>query len=67
WRGSVGRLGLVPENGLEIIATGKVSAYGERSSYQLVVERMEYAGEGALLARIERLRIRLGEEGLFDP
>ena len=67
WRGSVSRLGLVPENGLEIIATGKVSAYGERSSYQLVVERMEYAGEGALLARIERLRIRLGEEGLFDP
>ncbi|MFT8468556.1 MAG: exodeoxyribonuclease VII large subunit, partial [Acetobacter syzygii] len=67
WRGSVSRLGLVPENGLEIIATGKVSAYGERSSYQLIVERMEYAGEGALLARIERLRLKLGEEGLFDP
>ncbi|AOW47423.1 exodeoxyribonuclease VII large subunit [Acetobacter ascendens] len=66
WRGSVSRLGLVPENGVEIIATGKISAYGERSSYQLVVERMEYAGEGALLARIERLRIRLAEEGLFD-
>ncbi|MFT8419105.1 MAG: exodeoxyribonuclease VII large subunit [Acetobacter sp.] len=67
WRGGVSRLGLVPENGLEIIATGKVSSYGERSSYQLVVERMEYAGEGALLARIERLRLKLGEEGLFDP
>lgn len=66
WRGSVARLGLVPENGLEIIATGKISAYGERSSYQLVVERMEYAGEGALLARIERLRLKLAEEGLFD-
>lgn len=66
WRGSVSRLGLAPENGVEIIATGKISAYGERSSYQLVVERMEYAGEGALLARIERLRIRLAEEGLFD-
>ena len=66
WRGSVSRLGLVPENGLEIIATGKVSAYGERSNYQLVVERMEYAGEGALLARIERLRLKLAEEGLFD-
>ncbi|KXV72627.1 exodeoxyribonuclease VII large subunit [Acetobacter cerevisiae] len=66
WRGSVSRLGLVPENGLEIIATGKISAYGERSSYQLVVERMEYAGEGALLARIERLRLKLAEEGLFD-
>lgn len=66
WRGSVSRLGLAPENGVEIIATGKISAYGERSSYQLVVERMEYAGEGALLARIERLRIKLAEEGLFD-
>lgn len=66
WRGSVSRLGLVPENGLEIIATGKISAYGERSSYQLVVERMDYAGEGALLARIERLRLKLAEEGLFD-
>ncbi|MFS8366311.1 exodeoxyribonuclease VII large subunit [Acetobacter oryzifermentans] len=66
WRGSVSRLGLVPENGVEIIATGKISAYGERSSYQLVVERMEYAGEGALLARIERLRLKLAEEGLFD-
>lgn len=66
WRGSVSRLGLVPENGLEIVATGKVSAYGERSGYQLVVERMEYAGEGALLARIERLRLKLAEEGLFD-
>jgi exodeoxyribonuclease VII large subunit len=66
WRGSVSRLGLEPENGLEIIATGKISAYGERSSYQLVVERMEYAGEGALLARIERLRLKLGQEGLFD-
>ncbi|NHN85281.1 exodeoxyribonuclease VII large subunit [Acetobacter musti] len=66
WRGSVSRLGLVPENGLEIIATGRISAYGERSSYQLIVEKMEYAGEGALLARIERLRLRLTEEGLFD-
>ncbi|MBV1838091.1 exodeoxyribonuclease VII large subunit [Acetobacter estunensis] len=66
WRGSVSRLGLVPENGLEIIATGRVSAYGERSSYQLIVEKMEYAGEGALLARIERLRQKLAQEGLFD-
>ena len=66
WRGTVSRLGLVPENGLEVIATGKISSYGERSSYQLIVERMEYAGEGALLARIERLRLRLAAEGLFD-
>ncbi|TLU74263.1 exodeoxyribonuclease VII large subunit [Lichenicoccus roseus] len=66
FKNSVRGLGLVPENGLEVVATGRVSAYGERSSYQLIVERMEYAGEGALLARIERLRVRLAEEGLFD-
>ena len=65
WKGGVSRLGLVPENGVEVIATGKVTAYGERSSYQLIVERMEYAGAGALLARIEMLKKRLGDEGLF--
>ena len=65
FRGSVSKLGLVPENGLEVVATGRISSYGERSSYQLIVERMDYAGEGALLARIERLRLRLADEGLF--
>ena len=59
WKFSVPRLGMVPENGVEVIATGKISSYGERSSYQLIVERMEYAGAGALLARIEALRVRL--------
>ena len=49
-----------------MIATGRISAYGERSSYQLIVERMEYAGAGALLARIEMLKQRLAAEGLFD-
>ncbi|GAN54167.1 exodeoxyribonuclease VII large subunit [Tanticharoenia sakaeratensis] len=66
WRGSVSRLGLAPENGTEVIATGRVSAYGERSSYQLVVDRLEFAGEGALLARVEALRKMLLAEGLFD-
>jgi exodeoxyribonuclease VII large subunit len=65
WKSAVSKLGLVPENGVEVIATGRVTAYGERSSYQLIVERMEYAGAGALLARIEMLRARLAEEGLF--
>jgi exodeoxyribonuclease VII large subunit len=66
WKSAVSRLGMAPENGVEVIATGRVSAYGERSSYQLIVERMDYAGAGALLARIEALRLRLAEEGLFD-
>jgi exodeoxyribonuclease VII large subunit len=66
WKMAVSRLGMVPENGVEVIATGRISAYGERSSYQLIVERMEYAGAGALLARIEMLRVSLAAEGLFD-
>jgi len=66
WKSSVARLGMVPENGVEIIATGRISSYAERSSYQLITERMEYAGAGALLARIEMLRVRLAAEGLFD-
>lgn len=66
WRGSVSRLGMTPENGVEVIASGRVSAYGDRSSYQLVIDQMSFAGEGALLARIERLRQKLLAEGLFD-
>ena len=66
WKSAVARAGLKPENGVEVIATGRISAYGDRSEYQLVVERLEYAGEGALLARIEMLKKRLGAEGLFD-
>ncbi len=66
WKTAVPRLGMVPENGTEVIATGRISAYGERSSYQLIIERMEYAGVGALLARIEMIRQRLAAEGIFD-
>ena len=66
WKYAVARLGLDPENGIEVIATGKVSSYPDRSSYQLIVDRMEYAGIGAMLARIEALRLKLGAEGLFD-
>jgi exodeoxyribonuclease VII large subunit len=62
----LGRLGLKPENGVEVVATGKISAYGDRSEYQLVIERLDYAGAGALLARIEMLRQRLAAEGVFD-
>src|ERR1019366_9495344 len=66
WKSAVSRLGLDPENGVEVIVQGKISAYGDRSTYQLIVERLEYAGAGALLARIEMLRVRLAAEGLFD-
>jgi exodeoxyribonuclease VII large subunit len=67
WRTQISRVGLAPENGVEVIAQGKITAYGDRSTYQLSIERLEYAGVGALLARIEMLRVRLAAEGLFDP
>jgi exodeoxyribonuclease VII large subunit len=66
WKFAAPRLGLKPENGVEVIATGKISAYGDRSEYQLVIDRLEYAGAGALLARIEMLKQRLAAEGVFD-
>ena len=66
WRTSVSRLSVQPENGVEVIATGKLTTYADRSKYQLVIDRLEFAGEGALLARIEMLRKKLLGEGLFD-
>jgi len=67
WRGQADRLGFVPEDGLEVVATGKLTTYPGRSSYQIVIERMEVAGEGALLALLEKTRARLAAEGLFAP
>jgi exodeoxyribonuclease VII large subunit len=67
WRGVAARVGLKPENGVEVIATGKITSYPERSEYQLIVDRLEYAGAGALLARIEALKARLTAEGIFSP
>ena len=66
WRSQVARLQVKPEDGLEVICTGRVTTYGARSKYQLVVDRMEMAGEGALLKMIEERRRRLAAEGLFD-
>lgn len=66
WRRDAAKLAFMPENGTEVVATGRVSAYQDRSEYQLVVEQLDYAGIGAVLARIERLRVALAAEGLFD-
>ncbi len=66
WRGNTGRLAFDPEDGLEVIATGKLTTYAGRSKYQIVVESLEIAGEGALLALLEKTRARLAAEGLFD-
>ncbi len=66
WRGNAGRLPFNPEDGLEVVASGKLTTYPGRSKYQIVIERMELAGEGALLALLEKTRARLQAEGLFD-
>ena len=67
WRTSAGNLAFRPEDGAEVIATGKLTTYPGRSKYQIVVERMELAGVGALLALLEKRRKALAAEGLFDP
>jgi exodeoxyribonuclease VII large subunit len=67
WRGSAQRLAFVPEDGIEVIASGKLTTYAGRSSYQIVIETMEIAGEGALLALLEKTKARLEVEGLFAP
>lgn len=66
WRGVAGGLGFVPEDGLEVVCSGKLTTYPARSKYQLVIERLEPAGEGALMALLEERRKKLAAEGLFD-
>jgi exodeoxyribonuclease VII large subunit len=66
WKGSVRNLSIRPEQGLEVIVTGKITTYPAGSRYQIVIETMEAAGMGALLAQLERLKARLQAEGLFE-
>jgi exodeoxyribonuclease VII large subunit len=66
WRSAAGLLAFRPEDGAEVIATGKMTTYPGRSKYQLVIDRLELAGEGALMALLERRRRALAAEGLFD-
>ncbi|MBI2236270.1 MAG: exodeoxyribonuclease VII large subunit, partial [Magnetospirillum sp.] len=66
WRGQAVRLGVAPEDGMEVVCTGRLTTYPGRSKYQMVVERMELAGQGALLKLLEDRKRRLMAEGLFD-
>jgi exodeoxyribonuclease VII large subunit len=65
WKGNAARLNFRAEDGLEVIATGKLTTYPGRSKYQIVIDSLELAGEGALLALLEKTRARLAAEGLF--
>ena len=66
WKGTVGKLSLRLEEGMEVVATGRISSYAQSSRYQIVVESVELAGEGALLKLLEDRRRKLGDEGLFE-
>ncbi len=66
WRGSYQALSLAPQEGMEIIATGRLTTYPGRSKYQIVVDGMELAGEGVLLKLLEERKKALAAEGLFD-
>ncbi len=66
WRSAFQRLKLKPEEGLEVVATGKLTTFPGKSSYQIVIEALELAGAGALMALLEARRKKLAEEGLFD-
>ncbi len=66
WRGTAGKLSFKPEDGLEVVCTGRVTTYPGRSSYQIIVDQMEPAGTGALMALLEKRRKQLETEGLFD-
>ncbi len=66
WKGQAGSLAFRPEDGAEVIATGKLTTYAGRSKYQIVVNRMELAGAGALMALLDQRRRTLAAEGLFD-
>ena len=67
WRGSAAALRFAPEDGIEVVATGRLTTYPARSRYQIVVERLELAGQGALMALLDKRRRQLAAEGLFDP
>ncbi len=66
WKGVAAALRFKPEDGLEVVCTGRLSTYPARSKYQIVIESMEPAGAGALMALLEERRRKLAAEGLFD-
>ena len=67
WKGAFGRMRVKPEEGLEVVVTGKLTTFPGKSAYQIIVESLEPAGVGALMALLEARRRKLAEEGLFDP
>ncbi|MCL4136731.1 UNVERIFIED_CONTAM: hypothetical protein GTU68_035187 [Idotea baltica] len=67
WKGQVAGLSVVPEEGLEVVVTGRMTAFGGQSKYNLNVDDVAVAGQGALMALLEKRKKQLAAEGLFDP
>ncbi|WP_114965912.1 exodeoxyribonuclease VII large subunit [Alkalilacustris brevis] len=67
WKGVAGRLATQPEEGMEVVATGRLTTFGGQSKYQMVIEEIAPAGMGALMAMLEKRKAQLAAEGLFDP
>ncbi len=67
WKGQVARMAVRPEEGMEVIATGRLTTFAPQSKYQLQVESIEPAGAGALMAMLEKRKAALAAEGLFAP
>lgn len=66
WRAAMQKLRFRPEEGMEVVATGRLTTYPGSSKYQIVIDELEPAGAGALMAMLEERRRRLAAEGLFD-
>jgi hypothetical protein len=66
WKGNFARMRIKPEEGLEVIVTGRLTTYPGQSKYQIVIETLEPAGLGALMALVEERKKKLAAEGLFD-
>ncbi|MEX0628304.1 MAG: exodeoxyribonuclease VII large subunit, partial [Cucumibacter sp.] len=66
WKGTTSRWRFQPEQGLEVVVTGRLTTFPGQSKYQIVVENVELAGVGALMALLEERRKKLLAEGLFD-
>lgn len=67
WKGVAGRLTVQPEEGMEVVATGRLTTFAGQSRYQMIIEDLKPAGVGALMAMLEKRKAVLAAEGLFAP
>lgn len=66
WKGTVSKLNIIPEEGLEVIVTGRLTTFPGQSKYQIIIEQLIPAGAGALMAMLEKRKKELSAEGIFD-